>query len=954
MADNNLKLDVVVADVGDDGIVLSEYVAQSQYEVDQAKKADLLQDGKVDPDQLPDFQNLNGVTQKFDELATTLRDETDTKVATASQNLGQQMTAGLQNKADLVSGRVPNTQATEFKHVPGAKEAVDAAKLASKQYTDSKVDELSVKVPKMDASGKLPITVIPDGVTRDAELNHFVETITDQQNDFQENMNNDFNSYMISTNNKVANKANITDVYNKTDTDAQVLKINNTIIEERDRAVSQENVLQAQINAIGTGNKAYKTYAEMDANKATLPVNSKITVTNDSTASNNGDWQWNGTAFSKSAYDPYALAKSYADSNRMFNPMVISSAVDFNSLKTYGLHTFVSGTVWNSCANKPSYTNQWGQLFVLPVSATVVCQMVVCMNAKAFAMRLCDTANVWTPWTYYSDDSVLTTNIVNTIKNSIKTLTHPIYASTTKNILDTQNLLVGYELHATLGLIAEANSVTTDYIDVRGASSIAISGLQLNPQIGRLYRFLDKDENLVGTITSIGLVNQRVLTVPANAVWFQLSIKQRNSDPLNTSTAQIEYGSVITSYTAFSKGDVIGIHGSHIKQTDLKLGYEAIAKNLLNPATILMGTEVYGDGTLLPQAQSITTDLINVSGLQNITLSGLQPNPEIPRYYRFLDANNTLILKAQVPNPDSFYTITVPANAKWFQVSLLQRTATIFDISATQIESGTVATAYEAFKPGISGINGVDIIRGGESGGGSSSMVSRAFGASYLMIGDSITVTCDVENGMYYDPNWYPNWPTYAYVTLKMGGYMNVGRSGAAFREYAGQLTWQKISHQINTAIASGFNPGVIVLACGTNDAGVNLGDFDTAMSKPTLDDLNRALTLESMRWALWTLRQKWPNAVCFYCLPLQRADLETQARKDLNTNLARMARQYGFNVIDQYANSGIIKELEVWKANPTDPDAGTFLRDGLHPNAAGKLLQSNYICSEIIKRMMY
>lgn len=55
--------------------------------------------------------------------------------------------------------------------------------------------------------------------------------------------------------------------------------------------------------------RAYKTYAEMDADKANLSSKTKVTVTNDATASNNGDWQWDGVAFTKSAYDPISQSK---------------------------------------------------------------------------------------------------------------------------------------------------------------------------------------------------------------------------------------------------------------------------------------------------------------------------------------------------------------------------------------------------------------------------------------------------------------------------------------------------------------------------------------------------------------------------------------------------------------------------------------------------------------------
>lgn len=83
------------------------------------------------------------------------------------------------------------------------------------------------------------------------------------------------------------------------------------------RALTAEASINATINAIGVGNKAYLTYAAMDADKANIPAKSKVTVTNDSTSSNNGDWQWDGATFTKSVYDPITQAvnqsKSYTD-----------------------------------------------------------------------------------------------------------------------------------------------------------------------------------------------------------------------------------------------------------------------------------------------------------------------------------------------------------------------------------------------------------------------------------------------------------------------------------------------------------------------------------------------------------------------------------------------------------------------------------------------------------------
>ncbi|WP_228277843.1 hypothetical protein [Acinetobacter haemolyticus] len=85
---------------------------------------------------------------------------------------------------------------------------------------------------------------------------------------------------------------------------AQDVSLQETISNEELRATAAEASLLAQINAVGVGNKAYLTYAAMDTDKANIPANSKVTVTNDSDSTKNGDWQWDGATFTKSIYDP--------------------------------------------------------------------------------------------------------------------------------------------------------------------------------------------------------------------------------------------------------------------------------------------------------------------------------------------------------------------------------------------------------------------------------------------------------------------------------------------------------------------------------------------------------------------------------------------------------------------------------------------------------------------------
>lgn len=105
--------------------------------------------------------------------------------------------------------------------------------------------------------------------------------------------------------------------------------------------MSAELVLQELINAVGVGNKAYLTYAEMVADSANIPADSKVTVTNDSTESNNGDWQWDGAAFTKSAYDPLTQSNARMDANPLFNPVALTTK-NIKTITKTGRYTVAS------------------------------------------------------------------------------------------------------------------------------------------------------------------------------------------------------------------------------------------------------------------------------------------------------------------------------------------------------------------------------------------------------------------------------------------------------------------------------------------------------------------------------------------------------------------------------------------------------------------------------------
>lgn len=75
---------------------------------------------------------------------------------------------------------------------------------------------------------------------------------------------------------------------------------------------ANQTYVDATFAAYVGGRKAYTTLALAQAAQSSLPANTAIEVTNDSTAANNGTYQWNGTTLTKSAYDPLTQAKADA------------------------------------------------------------------------------------------------------------------------------------------------------------------------------------------------------------------------------------------------------------------------------------------------------------------------------------------------------------------------------------------------------------------------------------------------------------------------------------------------------------------------------------------------------------------------------------------------------------------------------------------------------------------
>jgi len=371
---------------------------------------------------------------------------------------------------------------------------------------------------------------------------------------------------------------------------------------------------------------------------------------------------------------------------------------------------------------------------------------------------------------------------------------------------------------------------------------------------------------------------------------------------------------------------------------DKDLEYGNISKNLFNKEKVKQGYEVYTNGSLQKEANSMVSDYIIVKGLDNINISGLTAYAGFERYcYFYDDYKNPIGTKLGLSNSLIEGRFPVPQNAAYFVMSIYQRktSSETINLDTIQIEKGISKTSYEPYKQGITKIKGYGLATPSSSVESSS---VKTKGKSLLGFGDSITETATIsDDGSQYTEGVRSNWPAFTKYDLQVSQMWNYAKSGATYkdREINGTtvVPRQLISTQINTAIANNRPGDIIVVSMGTNDGASNLGSYETAMSKATLEDLDRTKLYEAIRWAFWKLRTNYPNAFCYAATPIQRVSNEQP--QELIDAITKMAKRYNFIIIDAHNESGIVRDFEVPNGQ------GRYLYDGLHPNVNGQELMS-------------
>lgn len=466
----------------------------------------------------------------------------------------------------------------------------------------------------------------------------------------------------------------------------------------------------------------------------------------------------------------------------------------------------------------------------------------------------------------------------------------------------------------------------TNYISLVGVKTIIYKVNLANTAYA--VAFFDSNKDFIQSVSILGTGNmQTAAVVPISneissvASYFMVSNYGSNQKSCAISVKDNTFDSRIN--VLYNELD------ETLKDTDIE-SYVGI--NKFDTENVLIGKEVYADGSIRDNQNSAVSNYIYVHGENSLFLSNLptyvNSQGNINRYLFFYDIDKepigtfTLINRA-----NSQATLVIPQEAYYVNFSVYQRAeASELPIDFSQVMvTFSLVEGYVPFEKYLGSLKGFKV-----PDEYSFEIWSRDL--KLVIFGDSITETATMnDDGSNYVNGTRHNWPEYANEYMAWSSFMNYAKSGAAFRDRENVQFRQSLSNQVSLAISNPINDDadIVVVSAGTNDGIGNLGTYETAMSKQTLQDLDRTVLYEAIRYVFWSLRDKYKNAVCFAALPIQRADKE-QPPALLNA-ITEMAKRYDFIIIDATAKSGIVRENNVWESNGTD------LYDGLHPNENGQ-----------------
>lgn len=132
----------------------------------------------------------------------------------------------------------------------------------------------------------------------------------------------------------------------------------------------------------------------------------------------------------------------------------------------------------------------------------------------------------------------------------------------------------------------------------------------------------------------------------------------------------------------------------------------------------------------------------------------------------------------------------------------------------------------------------------------------------------------------------------------------------------------------------STFTPFLVIISCGTNDAGSKaIGDI-SQLDRP-YEEANRETIYGAIYWAVAVIRKYSPSTSIILLTPIQRSPLPEQLPSVVEA-IQRAGEKLDCHTINMYDESGITEAEE--------SQGHHYLYDGLHPNAEGSQLMGQTV----------
>ncbi|RKG45164.1 MULTISPECIES: SGNH/GDSL hydrolase family protein [Acinetobacter] len=679
----------------------------------------------------------------------------------------------------------------------------------------------------------------------------------------------------------------------------------------KDLAKQYADNIDASLTAIAGGHKAYQTLAAAQAAQATLPLNNIVEVTND--GENNGTYQWNGTTLTKSAYDPLAQAKNYADSKEQTTYDAVGKAPVVRNLfdmsrASAGSAIDANGAIYTSASNSASdfieILSGQGYKFSITVGTVafytkgkayisqtaLAADTTVTTPSNAFYLRFHQATATLSKQMLIKGTSLPASYIAfgyvdpatakrNELTNARAVIDNAVPRGV--NLFDKSRALQNYAMGGTGIPYAISAWFVADFIAVKCGESY-ISNKPSGNNGGAEY---DENGNFL-----------RLFTVTANTSFttssdaFYVRFQVNNLSNLD-SLMLVKGSSLPTSYVAFAS-----LQGLQDSMTVISKSFDAIGlKQASRPNLFDLRTgqdnwalsNVNGGG--YAATNNFTTGVIPVVVGQNIFITAHYPL--VNNVVIVFRNGSTFVSSVQAPLDSSF---TVPSNVDGMQISLsmLRRRYSLHVSIGTTKPAGYRPYLLTGDKPNQD--------------------------AQIVLLGDSFTDQSATAGG------WQPYFINQTGSTI----IANFAKSGRQVKDAL------KSADGSRNLTADDFaNATHVVIPLGTNDYGAHrpLGTIADAVDETTANTFYA--DVYKVLWQLFTwkptLRVMWATPTIrsqFVTVPAQpfypAANSAGATLQQYRQAIIEVCALFGVRVADQFANSGfnLINILSV-----TD--------DGLHPN---------------------